>query len=300
MGSNLPFIHFGGAWSAIQIAAGKYHTCALLNNGTTESNVMKCWGSGGHGRLGYEDWNDRGDAANEMGDSLPPIDLGTDFDPIQIIAGDFSTCALSRSNKVKCWGYNNDGVLGMGDTSDRGGSMQEMGDHLPFVELGTGFTPTQIEAGSFHVCALSDSGDVKCWGLNTLVQLGYGHTNNIGDNSNEMGNALPIVELGSNLTVTQITAGWLHTCALFTIGRIKCWGCGLYGRLGSENEENLGDSPDEMGDSLPFVDLGSIGYDGAVAEVKAGQRHTCATFSSDELKCWGSNCYGQLGYGHTR
>eukprot|EP01083_Nonionella_stella_P279497 950769_1 len=86
MGIDLPFIDFGGAWSATQIAAGGHHTCALLNNGTT-SNVMKCWGFNEYGQLGYEDTNHRGDEANEMGDSLPPIELGTGFDPIQIIAG---------------------------------------------------------------------------------------------------------------------------------------------------------------------------------------------------------------------
>eukprot|EP01083_Nonionella_stella_P003387 9651_1 len=298
MGTNLPFIDFGEAWFAIQIAAGLHHTCALLNNGTTP-NVMKCFGRNDYGGLGYGNTSDRGDGANEMGDDLPLIDLGTGFDPTQITAGYYMTCALSRSNKVKCFGRNDYGQLGMGDTVNRGDSAGQMGDSLPFVDLGTGFTPIQIEAGLYHVCALSDSGDVKCWGQGDFGQLGSGHNRNIGNEMNEMGDALPIVELGSNLIAKQITAGFYHTCALFTVGNIKCCGKGRYGQLGYQNEDNLGDSSGEMSDSLPFVDLGSIGYDGAITEVQAGAWHTCATFSSDELKCWGWNFYGQLGQEHS-
>eukprot|EP01083_Nonionella_stella_P023647 65416_1 len=112
-----------------------------------------------------------------------------------------------------------------------------------------------------------------------------------------MNDSLPMVDLGSNLTVTQITGGDRHTCALFTIGDIKCWGRGWYGRLGSANTTNLGDSTGEMGDDLPFVDLGKR-FAGTVTEVKAGWSHNCAT-SSNEVKCWGQNTNGRLGSGNT-
>eukprot|EP01083_Nonionella_stella_P132347 402364_1 len=91
MGTNLPFVDFGGAWFAIQIVAGNLHTCALLNNGTTP-NMIKCWGFGTYGRLGYGDTNSRGGEANEMGDSLPLVDLGTNFDAIQISSRGQHTC----------------------------------------------------------------------------------------------------------------------------------------------------------------------------------------------------------------
>eukprot|EP01083_Nonionella_stella_P310335 1102260_1 len=80
------------------VVAGGYHSCMLHNNKT------KCWGSGNFGQLGQEDTNNRGDEANEMGDSLLEIDLGTNFIPMQIVAGGDHTCALSTSNKVKCFG----------------------------------------------------------------------------------------------------------------------------------------------------------------------------------------------------
>jgi hypothetical protein len=72
MGNNLTAIDLGAGKTAVQLVAGNEHTCALLNDGNA-----KCWGSGNLGRLGYGNTNHIGDGANEMGDNLPAIDLGT-------------------------------------------------------------------------------------------------------------------------------------------------------------------------------------------------------------------------------
>ena len=39
-----------------------------------------------------------------------------------------------------------------------------MGDNLTVVDLGTNFVPIDIEAGAEHVCAMTKSKEVKCWG----------------------------------------------------------------------------------------------------------------------------------------
>eukprot|EP01083_Nonionella_stella_P001797 5150_1 len=114
------------------------------------------------------------------GDNLLGIDLGTNFIPIQIVAGYAHTCALSTANKVKCFGSNNYGQLGYGDRNDRGDGANEMGDDLLEIDLGTNFIPMQIATGFGHTCALSTANKVKCFGANIYGQLGYEDTNNRG------------------------------------------------------------------------------------------------------------------------
>ena len=55
-------------------------------------------------------------------------------------------------------------------------------------------------------------------------ELGLGDTNNRGNLSNEMGDALPFVSLGTGQTASKLALGALHTCAVLT-GGVKCWGC---------------------------------------------------------------------------
>ena len=70
-----------------------------------------------------------------------------------------------------------------------------MGDNLPTVDLGTGRIALSLQAGYAHTCAILDNNLVKCWGANYISQLGLGDTANRGDEPNEMGDNLPVVQL---------------------------------------------------------------------------------------------------------
>ncbi len=199
----------GSGWStaaqglgADAIAAGTGHTCVLLDNGS-----VRCWGLNSFGQLGVGDTANRGDATNEMGDKLPAVALGTGRSAVALAAGADHTCALLDDGSVKCWGRNDDGELGLGDTADRGDGTNQMGDNLPAVSLGTGRTAVAITAGADHTCALLDNGSVKCWGNNDFGQLGDGDNQVRGDNPGEMGDSLPAVSLGAGRTAVAITAG---------------------------------------------------------------------------------------------
>lgn len=106
-------------------------------------------------------------------------------------------CAQLKSGALKCWGENNFGQLGVGDLLNRGGSAAEMGPALPAVDLGTAAEIAELSAGEAHTCARFADGTVKCWGSNAAGQLGLGDTINRGVNANEMGAALPFVNLGT-------------------------------------------------------------------------------------------------------
>eukprot|EP01083_Nonionella_stella_P042918 115846_1 len=197
---------------ALLLETGFLHTCVYA----LDHNETKCFGQNNYGQLGYGDNRTRGDNADEMGDSLLPIDLGASFVPKQMTAGWQHTCALSTTNQVKCWGQNKHGQLGYGDNRTRGDNADEMGDSLLPIDLGASFVPKQMTAGWQHTCALSTTNQVKCWGQNKHGQLGYGDTHARGDELNEMGDSLFEIDLGSSFVSMQIVAGYDHTCALST------------------------------------------------------------------------------------
>jgi hypothetical protein len=271
------------------IAAGGFHSCALLENGT-----VKCWGDNFYGQLGQGDMADRGDNDGEMGDLLAPVDLGEGRTATAITAGVSHSCAVLDDGAVKCWGDNFDGRLGYGDTTRRGDNDGEMGDGLAPVDLGPGRTATAVTASLFHTCALLDGGSVKCWGNNGNGQLGQGDIVDRGDEPDEMGDVLVPVDLGVGRTALAITARDLHTCALLDDGAVKCWGDNFFGQLGQGDTTRRGDNAGEMGASLAPVDLGA---ERTATAITAGRSHTCALLDDGAVKCWGFNLQGQLGQG---
>ena len=110
----------------------------------------------------------------------------------------------------------------------------------------------QIAAGANHTCALLDTGNVRCWGFGEFGALGYGNTNNIGDN--ETPASVGDVNVGG--TVIQITVGDFHTCALLSTGNVRCWGVNFSGQLGYGNTVNIGDNeaPFVAGDAVVGAD----------------------------------------------
>lgn len=268
------------------IVAGAQHNCVLLETGN-----VQCWGNNQVGQLGIGDKEDRGDAPGEMGNALPFVDLGNET-VVTLSASGYSTCALMGDGKIKCWGFNQTGQLGLGDLQNRGDSIAEMGDALPFVDLGANLMAANVSAGVDHTCALLTGGDVKCWGDGRM--LGLGSQINHGGKPGEMGDALPLVNLGTDQKCQVISAGESHSCALIEGGSIKCWGYGVYGMLGYESQKNVGWKPGEMGDALPAVDLG-VGF--SPKDIVAYKWHTCALATSGGIKCWGWNGAGALGVG---
>ncbi len=123
----------------------------------------------------------------------------------ELSLGDDFTCVKSDQNKVRCWGENIFGQLGLGDNTGSfeliGDEPNEMGDNLTFVDFGTNFTVAEVYLGFNFACVKSDQGKVKCWGNNDSGRLGLGDTTGsfdmIGDEPNEMGDNLPFVDFGT-------------------------------------------------------------------------------------------------------
>jgi alpha-tubulin suppressor-like RCC1 family protein len=289
MGDDLPLVDLGMGRNAKRIVSGSYHNCAILDN-----DKVKCWGYNANGTLGLGDTDNRGGKPNQMGDNLPYVNLGVGLTVKEIGANAFHNCVILDNDKVKCWGLNAYGQLGLGDTTNRGDNPFFMGDNLAYVDLGAGLTAKKIATAARHVCALLSNNKLKCWGENEKGQLGLGDTNNRGILPNQMGDNLPYVDLGVGRRVKQFTGGYYHTCAILDNNKVKCWGGNRTGQLGLGDQTNRGDKPNQMGDNLPYVDLG-LGR--TAKRISAGYFHTCALLDNDKVKCWGYNTQGQLGLG---
>lgn len=240
---------------ATAIAAGLNHTCALVSGGS-----VRCWGRNDYGQLGD------GSAVTRR---LIPVTVSGLSGATSIVAGDIHTCALVSGGTVRCWGNNSSGQLGDGTTIDR----------LTSVAVNGLSGATAITAGGFHTCALVSRGTVRCWGANSSGQLGDG-TQAFGITTN-----LTLSVVSTISGAIAIAAGGNHTCALISIGEVRCWGKNDYGQLGDGTQ------------MYRLTPVAVYGLSGATA-ISAGDQHTCALMSSGSVRCWGYNDRGQLGAGN--
>ncbi|HVE74273.1 MAG TPA: hypothetical protein VNA30_04170, partial [Mycobacteriales bacterium] len=122
--------------------------------------------------------------------------------PVAAVAPSLAEAA-STDNAI-AWGYNGNGQLGDGSTTDRLTPVA--------VALPAGTTVTAVAAGALHSLALTSTGAVLAWGYNNYRQLGDGSTT---DRLTPVAVALP-----AGTTVTAVAAGGLHSLALTSTGAV--------------------------------------------------------------------------------
>ncbi|MFP5286414.1 MAG: RCC1 domain-containing protein, partial [Thermoanaerobaculia bacterium] len=224
--------------------------------------------------------------------------------PKGVVAGMRSTCALMDTGTVACWGANDRGQLGTGDTVGRsqpgppvlarsGG--RPLGENDPVVQLAAGKDASPLNAQAATVFAVTQSGLLYGWGSNFYGGLGIGVDNDLDPHpAAELING-PGTEI-AGVRFQQVAAGAQHACALSARGDVYCWGPNTVGQLGP------GTVPPGRGrgSSSPLkVQLG--GLSGEVVELAAGDFHTCARLRKTDRSvyavCWGWNSEGRLGDG---
>ncbi len=241
-----------------ELAFGFYYGCVLLSSGK-----VKCWGDNRYGQLGDGTTIERNH----------PVEVLSLADVKEISAGFYHICALINDGTIKCWGRNNYGQLGNGSTTDSLSPVKVsgIGDSDPKAVV--------ISAGSYHTCALLDSGAVKCWGANSYGQLGDGTTTNHDTPTTVSGMD---GQVGSDNVVT-LSGHSIHQCALLNNGTVKCWGYNGSGQLGDGTTTNR--STPTLVDNLSGV------------HKLSSSLSNFALLTSGEVKVWGNNLYGQLGLG---
>jgi hypothetical protein len=186
---------------------------------------------------------------------------------IDVGVGHDHSCAVFADGGVSCWGANESGQLGLGDTTTR---------NTPQHVAMAGFVATSVSGGQTSTCALSSGGAVKCWGSDQSGQLG--------NTAQDTDSATPISVVGLSSGVTQVSVGATHACVVQS-GTLKCWGSTAYGELG------IG-TPPNAAVEVPGAVSGSLSAVG----VAAGYNTSCG-WTTAGLWCWGNNATGECGNG---
>ncbi|MCY1071678.1 hypothetical protein OV090_43440 [Nannocystis sp. RBIL2] len=204
---------------------------------------------------------------------------------VQMVMNSFHTCAVLDDGAMRCWGRGQLGALGYEN-------MDHLGDQpgeLPTPDVDVGGHVVRASTGIHRTCAVLDTGAVRCWGSASFGALGNGLASGFfGNDPGEM----PPPDVAVGVPVKDIQSTGLYSCVITQDDNVRCWGTGTGGRLGYGNTNALGDQPGEL--PVPDLDLG-----GPVAQLSVSETHACALLQDGTLRCWGSNFYGQLGYGDT-
>lgn len=253
-GFELLPVEVTGIKDAVQIHVGMGHTCAVRKN----KDVL-CWGYGAFGNLGN----------NSKESSGSPVQVQGVNDVVSISSGRFNSCAVTTAGELFCWG------------SDFT-SFKEVESGVPYERESLvatklpGFSNVlSVTIGSFHMCALTKTGDVFCIGRNQVGQI--------------PGSTSTLVITPQQVSVEKskkISAGSAHTCAFTNNNEVVCWGYGKSGQTGAADKPDI---------TLPAKVSGLS----KISDISSGRFYSCALTIESKIFCWGDNVYGQLGNGST-
>ncbi|MBI2148524.1 hypothetical protein HYU23_02495 [Candidatus Woesearchaeota archaeon] len=257
------------------ISAGGDHTCALKNDGT-----VWCWGGNGFGELG-DNTKIKSNVAVQVIGNLKFTAVG---------AGQGHTCAIDENTALWCWGETIQWKLGVGNHLVPHPIVDEKNNQikglrtLAHVQTADRFSAFQIK-------------DNSLWGIGIIApgrEVG-------GPNANIFDPPRQVVDSNNKpiMTIQASTGGGVigHGCFLNTdlSHTTQCWGSNNYGQLGDGTLINR-QFPIFVADPLgggAFTNL---------YQIEVGRYFTCAIrlTNQQEVWCWGSNNYGQLGDGTTK
>ncbi|MBL8988156.1 MAG: chromosome condensation regulator RCC1 [Gemmatimonadetes bacterium] len=276
----------------VQVAAGDWHTCALVATG-----AAFCWGDNQAGQLG-----DGSEVSR-----LAPVPVAGDLLFSDIGIGEQHTCALVAGGDTFCWGRNG-GNLGDGTRIDRNVPTRVLRDrrfrniaiagyhNCAIDAAGQTYCWTEtlgidgptlwpspvafvaIERNALHTCGLTAEGAAYCWGENNFNgsgQLGDGTT---------VSKTTPTAVVG-NHRFKALALGFTDTCGIDLAGAAHCWG---YNHVG------------QVGDGTQLIRLTPVPVLGghAFKAIAGGNNHMCGLDLGGLAHCWGGGAAGQLGNGN--
>jgi hypothetical protein len=269
MGDALPTVDLGTGRTAKTIAAGRYATCAILDD-----DELKCWGLGSLAVPGgTSTGNDVGAAPGEMGDNLPPISLGAGRKPVAVAIGFAVACVARDDGSFLCWSTS-DTSADVAPPSD-GARIVRLADDYGTVGLfgdgsvrkisGSPGDPTPIDFGgrlaTFVAGASSPGGAIDC------VLLRAGGAACTGNQ------AYPSVPANASVVDIAITE-YGHACGIDSTGVVTCWNL-----QPGDSDPQWANRPGDT--TARVVRLGQ-----PATSLSAGDYNACAVLTDGSVKCW--------------
>lgn len=277
------------------LAQSSNYSCAL----NLTIGEVKCWGYNLNGELGNGTNTNTGMPTPILIGGQSDIPVGTKL--IAVSAGTSSSsrgtsCVISESNKLYCWGDNTNGALGNGTTTDSNvakvvfTSADSSSSQLP-----ANAKIVYVSSNNVVTCALDSAGNAYCWGRNVYGALGNGTIVN---------SAYPVLvakggssAIPVNAVLNSISAGAFTTCATDISGNAYCWGSNASGALGDGTIVNS---------AYPVLvakgGSSAISVNAKITQISSSKddadQTTCAV-ADGRAYCWGYSGNGATGNNET-
>lgn len=176
---------------------------------------------------------------------------------IRVSSGDREVCAIMFDQTIRCWGE-------------------------PIRENVIGILPGLVNFVAPTLQTYGKNAFLYLFG-NSACGLASAINKALCENPEPKDNIPPTTTRKTGVdSPSQLVAGAGHNCALEESGKVKCWGLGGNGQLGTGKFENT------------FIPKEVTGIDNAIS-LSAGSNFTCALLEDGRVKCWGEGSLNQLG-----
>jgi alpha-tubulin suppressor-like RCC1 family protein len=245
----------------IAVSAGDHYACAIAAlpaPAPADQGVLYCWGANEFAQAG-------GDAAFTPRPVVPVDPDKTDWRTVVASTGGTHTCAIDATGTASCWGNNTVGKV----APTRFAEMV-----VPYATASTWPGTVAIAGGPRSTCRTTDRDLLLCWGA-SAGEFGVGSCSTVGATAlcNEFA---PI----PGVALTQVALGDNHGCASgTTLGTTRCWG-----------DNGAGQQGDAVNDGAPRITELPL-----VAGLVAAGSSTCGLDDTGQVRCAGSNRWGELG-----
>jgi len=238
-----PVSVIGGITNWAQVSASTSHSL-----GVTSDGIAYAWGYNGQGRLGDGTTTSRGSPVSVIGGI-------TNWSQVDAGAGAGHSLGVTSDGIAYGWGYNGQGRLGDGTTTDRSSPVSVIGGITNW---------SQVSAGNLHSLGVTSDGIAYGWGFN-----GYDGRLGIGEFGSGTSKSSPVSVIGGITNWSQVDAGAGHSLGVTSNGIAYAWGLNSFGPLGDGTETAR---------SSPVSVIGGITN---WAQVSAGDRHSLGVAASE-------------------